>query len=254
MKIDTVNNSHMRNDEHFQFHTEVKDLIDKAGANSLKIELLYGDYAARYADEDEANRIIAKSAITADIKAEDKKRDGIYRGLVDTVNGALNHYDPEISAAAKRIKVVLDTFGNVGIKPINEETAAIYNLLQELNEMRKSDVQTTGLQGWLDKLGEENIALENLVKERNDETAAKTHLREKNTRAATDRVYAAITERINALIIVEGEAAYSDFVNKLNSFIDKYNRAIAQRAGRRNASKKTEGENTEAEKQLNNEI
>jgi hypothetical protein len=40
---------------------------------------------------------------------------------------------------------------------------------------------------------------------------------------------------VNALIVVDGEAAYAVFANKLNEFTDKYNNAIAQRHGRAKA-------------------
>jgi hypothetical protein len=72
---------------------------------------------------------------------------------------------------------------------------------------------------------------------RYDETASRTQLTAKETRAATDKAYTAMTERINALIVIEGEETYSEFVNMINVFIDKYNTTLAQRSGRKAAKK-----------------
>jgi len=46
MKIDNIHLSHLRNDAHFQFHTEFKDLVIKCGAAALKIKPQF-DAAAR---------------------------------------------------------------------------------------------------------------------------------------------------------------------------------------------------------------
>jgi hypothetical protein len=222
MKIKNIRLLHLRNEEHFQFITEVKDLISAVGADALKIAAQYAVFLPRYADEDEALKKIVKSATTADIEANDSVRDTTFRGLADTCKAALNHYDPETAAAARRLQVVFDTYGNVAAKSINAETAAIYNLLQELNGSYAADVNTIGLTGWVTKLAADNSALEALVKARNNENAAKTHLRMKECRAETDNAYHEIVRRINALIVVDGEAAYTVFVNRLNEYIDKY--------------------------------
>jgi hypothetical protein len=238
MKIKSNDNTQLRNDEHFQFQTEFRDLVNAAGAETLKIKSLFDAYLPCYNDEDEAFRKIAKSAITADVEAADQLRDTTFRGLTGSNKAALNHYDAETGAAARRLKVLFDTYGNLAVKPLNEETSALYNLLQELTGAYAQDIQTAGLTGWVNKLDADNKAFAALVKMRNDENAAKTQLKMKETRAAVDKAYATIVERINALIIVEGKANYSDFVNKLNGYIEKYNNTLAQRLGRYAAGKK----------------
>jgi hypothetical protein len=68
-----------------------------------------------------------------------------------------------------------------------------------------------------------NGTLEALVKERFDETAARTtDIVMKQARAKLDEVYKAIVERINALAVVEGDAAYETFIKTLNAVIAKY--------------------------------
>ncbi len=241
MKIKFINTIRFRNDEHFQFHTEVKDLITLITAEILKIPALFTEYLACYTAEDEAYKKIVKSAVTAEIEAADRRRDLTFRGLVASNKAAaLNHFLPEFISAANRLKVVFDTYGNLSQKPLNEETAAIYNLLQELNNHCWEDVQIVRLEDWVSQLEADNGNFDNLVKLRNDENAAKTQLKMKETRAALDNVYESIVERINALIIVEGESVYVGFVNLLNTYIDKYSQIVAQREGRY-AAQKEEG-------------
>jgi hypothetical protein len=63
----------------------------------------------------------------------------------------------------------------------------------------------------------------------------------KEARALIDKTYRQLLGRVEALIVVEGEAAFAEFVRKLNLIVDKYNLALAQRKGisEANAKKKT---------------
>ena len=240
MKIKQISTQRLRNNEHFQFHTEFRDLIEIENAETLKIATPFADYLVCYNNEDMAFQKIVKSATTEEIEIADKTRDYTFRGLVDTNKAALNHFDSETCAAARRLKVVFDTYGNLSAKPINEETSAIVNLLQELTGNYANDLQRIGLSSWTDRLNIDNKAVDTLVKSRNDENAAKTELIMRETRTETDKLYELITERINALIVVEGAGVYESFVRKLNSFIDKYSNLVAQRRGAAKARKEKE--------------
>ena len=66
---------------------------------------------------------------------------------------------------------------------------------------------------------------------RYDETATRTDIVLKEARAKVDEAYRIIIERVNALMIIEGEADYADFVRRLNSIVDKYANTIAQQQG-----------------------
>jgi len=71
-----------------------------------------------------------------------------------------------------------------------------------------------------------------LKESRYSEDASKTQLVMKEARTKVDASYRAMVTRINALIIVNGDAAYKTFVNELNARIDSSNLIIAQRQGR----------------------
>jgi hypothetical protein len=222
MKIQSFKIHNLRNDAHFQFHTEFRDLVAKQGAEALKIKPQFQAYLPLYDRVDEALKKIVKSEFTAKIHEADKARDEIYVGMTEMNAAALKHFSPEIREAAGRLKIVFDTYGNVASKPLNEETSAIYNILQELKGKYADDAATIGILQWVAELENRNKAFENLVKERFDETAARTDIVLKTARAELDAAYFAIRERLNALIVVEGEAAYEAFVKTLNAVIAKY--------------------------------
>jgi len=64
----------------------------------------------------------------------------------------------------------------------------------------------------------------------------------KQERLKTDGIYRQITERLNALIIVEGETAYLPFVNELNQRIEGYDNTIDIRRGKSKKSTDTTDE------------
>ena len=229
MKISKVEMTRLRNDEHFQYHTEFKDLISKHGAKALKIEALYESYLSLYDKEDEGIKKIIKSALTAEIQDADKARDAIWSGMKSMNSAALNHFDPEVVEAGKRLKVLFDTYGNVAKKPLNEQTSAVYNILQELQGAYAADAKTVGIERWVAELKARNEVFDKLMKERFDEAALKSDVVVREARAALDTAYRGIIERIGALALVEGEADYGQFVRALNVVTEKYAAALARR-------------------------
>jgi hypothetical protein len=229
MKIGKIRLAGLRNDEHFQLHTEVKDLAGKFGTKALKVAAQFEAYLFAYSAEDEALKKVVKSAITADIQDADRRRDQLFRGMVDVNRALLNHFNPEVQGAAKRLKILFDTYGNLVQKPLNEETSALYNLLQDLNGKYAADTATAMLTEWAAELGAANEAFSKLMQDRYEETALKTDLVLKHCRTNVDDAYRAIVERIDALVVVEGEDAYSGFIRHLNAVVDKYSTALSRR-------------------------
>ena len=237
MKVEQLHVSHLRNDAHFQFFTDFKELVERFDATTLKIQPQFNTFLALYADEDTALKKIMKSALTAEIQEADKYRDGIWRGMLDTNKGALKHFSEPVRQAAGRLKIVFDTYGNVSVKPLDEETSALYNVLEDLKGKYAADAATVGLTAWMTELGKANAAFETLMRARYDEAALKTDLVLKEVRLKIDEAYRVITERINAAIIIEGETTYRDFVTTLNTVIKRYSDILAQRKGRAAAAR-----------------
>jgi hypothetical protein len=222
MKIKSLITHNLRNDAHFQYHTEFRDLVAKHGAEALKVKPQFDAYMPLYNRVDEDLKKIVKSEFTAKIHEADKARDEIYTGMAETNAAAIKHFNPQIREAAARLKILFDTYGNVASKPLNEETSAIYNILQELQGKYAPDVATVGISQWISELQTRNAAFENLVKERFDETASRTDIVLKKARAELDEAYRVIVELIDALAIVKGEANYEPFARTLNAVIAKY--------------------------------
>ena len=234
MKTKKIDPARLRNDEHFQFNTEFRALAETQGAALFpRIQTQFDAFLTLYAQEDEALKKIMKSAVTAEIQEADKRRDLIFRGMADAVKSALNHFRPEVKNAAKRLKILLDTFGNVARKPLNEETSAVYNLLQELKGAYAADLSTAGIADWALELEDANNALSGLMNDRYEESAQRCDLVLKEVRAQIDAAYRSIIERIDALAVIEDNEACSNFIRRWNAVVEKYSSIAAQRTGRK---------------------
>jgi len=236
-KIQHIKVTNMRNAEHVQFNAEHIALLDECDPQPLNIKALYDEYVARYNDEDEAYKKIEKSDFTHRIWEADHERDNVFGGLVLANKSNAKHFVQEIRDAAIRIQLPLDSFGNVSKEALNEQTADIVNLLQDLRGTYAADVQTTGIQIWVDELERTNNAVVALVKERDDEAVEKTTMPMKKARAAVDAAYHAVCNRVNALVEVEGPDNYATYIAKLNTIIHRYMQTIKVREGR-NAKKR----------------
>ena len=189
-----------------------------------------------YDIEDEGIKKIHKSAITAEIHAADKARDSIWFGMKKANLLALNHFDPEVVEAGKRLKILFDTYGNVAHKPLNEQTSAVYNILQELQGKYSEDVKAVNIEDWVAELKARNEDFDKLMKARFDETTMKSDIKVKEARLALDDSYRGIMERLAAMALLEGEAKFEPFIRSLNTVTDKYALILNQRYGKKKAA------------------
>ena len=230
MNIEGIATSQMRNDAYFQFHTEFRDLIIKTDADKLKVKKQFEDiYLPLYVQLDNIFKKIRKSALTEKIQEADVLRDNMYIGINEISKAYLRHFDAETCDAAKRVRIVMDTYGNVAKKPLQEETSAVYNLLQELQGKYSSDIQKIGLKNWVDNLQKTNEDFDALVKGRYDEEAAKTDAVMKEVRKEMDAAYKNLCDIINVFAMIDDDKDVFDlFIKTLNVIIAKYTTMIQQ--------------------------
>jgi hypothetical protein len=157
------------------------------------------------------------------------------------VKSAANHFNADKRNAAGKIRIVLDYYGNIAAKAFDQETAAVDDLLRELNDNHVADVQLLGLTDWLIQLDVENQKFKTLMSERYAETAKRPSTRMKAARSETDKALRALLDMVEALAAVNGADVYLPFVNELNAVSERYKNQLAQAAGRR-AKTKTEEE------------
>ncbi|MDR1199794.1 MAG: DUF6261 family protein [Prevotellaceae bacterium] len=227
-----INLQRLKNETHVQFNENINAVFVKYNPQTLNIKALYDLYKAAFDNEIEALDFIRKSELTTKIANQDHRRDTIYRGFVETIKGEIHHFDQEHVEAAELLYEVCKHYGNIARKTLDDETAAIDDLLRELDSNgNKSLVELLGLADWLDQLEVENNRFKQLMLDRYAETSQRPAIRMCDARTLVDRCLRLIFDRIDALALVNGITAFESFIKELNAVIERYKNLIARGKG-----------------------
>ncbi|MDR2140143.1 MAG: DUF6261 family protein [Tannerella sp.] len=213
---------------------------------TLGIADQYSDFVFWYDRENTAFEFIRRSEITEEKEKADHARDLAYTGLSDFVKSAVNHYDPAVAVAAHRLMMLIETYNHperLTKLAYDAETASIHSLIDNLNE-QAADVAQIGLQGWITALQTKNQAFEALALQYIETVVGKPEYNMLQSRRGVEKSMRTMFHCIEALIIMNGETAYTTYVNALNAVIKHYNDVYAIHLGRYEANK--DKQNTEA--------
>ena len=228
----------MKNEIHVQFNENVNSLLVKTGVATLEIEALYALYKQAFDDEQEALNLIRKSELTAQISEQDRVRDSVFRGFSDTVKGFRNHFGPDVRDAANKLWNIFLHYGNVSQKTLDAETAAINDMIRELQRPDLAlAIERLQVNDWVGKLAEENTKFHHLMMERYNEPVGKTPYRMKTARVATDVYYRAIVAHVENRVLIGAMNPSSEFIVELNAIITRFKTILAQEFGRKTKSK-----------------
>jgi hypothetical protein len=252
MKVKTVRSHQFTNALHLQFFIAVINLIKKFNSDTLKISVLFERLKACIKKEEICHKVIHKSDLSA-LKAEcDQERDDIVTGMGKSIKSSLAHFDPKVCESAYRVDIVFRACNNPTLlinMPYDAETAAINNMLQELEEKYHADLDIIGLLPWVKELHIRNDAFDHVATAYNEQQSEKPPFQPKEARQETDAVFKDIVLVIDALIVMEGESTYSPFVTELNTLIKHYNDLLMQHLGRVHAKKEKEKKEKEKKEQ-----
>ena len=228
VKIDDIKLNRLRNEIHFQFCTDFKNLVVKFNSMLLKIESHFNLFCMFYEQESQCLKLILQNEPAEQLNSADQRRDVAFRGLVDSVRISLDHFNPFVADSAKRLNLLFKWYNNLSGKSFDEETTAIRNLLDELRGKFAVDVSTVGITAWIDELEIHNRSFALLMEVCSKNSTGKTGLRIKNLRVEIDRLYFTMAERINALMLVENNSFYEQFICELNSHIGRYENKLME--------------------------
>ncbi len=222
MEIQSFYIGKLKNNAHFEFHLEVKKMVEQHGADKLNIAELFKVYNELINKEENGLENVRQSDITKKLAKSDEERDQIFKGLYANIKSQTKHFDSLIVESAERLMIVFKNFGDIYRLSYNEETAAMSRLTKELTEEYMEDLKKTTTDTWVAKLKEINEAFRDLMLLRNEETAVKEPVNIRNLRKEIDEVYNNIIKRINASALLQGEENFIDFIAKLNNRVDYY--------------------------------
>jgi hypothetical protein len=241
--ITQMDYSRMRNEQHVSYFEMADALFGKYPTGVPAITSLYETFRSRYATEVSLLDTIQNSSFTKKIEQADRERDEISGGLAAFVQSFERHFDPGLREAAGVIRRILKRYGNIARKTLDQETAAIDDLLRELRDGdAPTAVQLLGLDSWMEHLETANNQFKTLMLERNADIAQRSAMRMKDARRAVDAAFLPLIIQLEAVVRVNGREPFEALIDELNTHTLRHKNLLAQEAGARKAKKESDKE------------
>ena len=200
--------------------------------------------------EDELFVQSQKDLTTDDMKEADKRRDVLYRALKKAVEAAVDFPVKASSDAGIRLRQLLKDHEIDPKMQLDKETSLLMNLTADLKGKFADDVALLGLTPLVVELAQSNDLFYKLAEARIDNQALVVLGQMKVLRAASDEAYRVLVRKANALAVIEGEAVYADFIDKMNAEIKHYKEQAMSRPSKPAGEKKPSTNKKTVEKLL----
>lgn len=236
-KVKKTGLTKLTNDEHLNFHIEVKLYIEKCDAENISAANELTLYQAIIEKEKDIINRQAASVLTEKIEAKDAARDGYLSYFITGVNNAKNSPVQAHKDAYQHLSLVLAPYQGIANDTYSRESAQIVTLVKELkNESLAAMVATLGLTealGLIETINDEFMVLD---LERTSEVPSKRETRE--LRGQVDEIYNTLIDKTNGTMLLMPNESASVLVVDLNNLIDKTETTYNQRTAPRSAAPK----------------
>jgi hypothetical protein len=235
----------LHNGESVSFHCDTLEQLEQFHPATLGVEVQAKEYRGAVGELQESIDVFSSDKLSAESVRRDRLRDRAYSAFKAFVKLRLNDEDEgeAVTAAAERIISVIRQSAQETGDPLklgySKESTALNSLLRNLEPL-KDDVRLIGAESKLTRLKETNQAFIDLQFERYFEQSVKHSGDVKSARALADAVWQNIADRINAQILLNGDATLAPYVKTQNAIIEKFKKIVALRKGRAKANRETE--------------
>ena len=241
MKIDVFNVNSLRAEDDFGYLGFVKrklpllPLVDTAAGYTVGLKEAANKFTAAVDEFDDVLEKAKSLPSTKEATQKDEDRDKAWNAFRRITKATKGHPNKEIADFAVKTEEIFLRYGDMLPLAQQEETARIHNLLQDLKALDTTKMNQAGFTPFLTDLEQKATAYITISDTQSSEHGRRMVGIVKEKRAAADTAYRQLVETVNALVIVNGDTAYKEFVLDLNGRIDQ-NKAML--ANRRTVAKK----------------
>jgi hypothetical protein len=230
----------LHNGENVSFHCDTLAQLEQSNPAALGVGEQSNEYRAAVDELQATVDVFSAGKLSEESVRRDHLRDRAYSAFKAVVKLRLNDEDEDeaVTAAAERIISVIRKSAQETGDPLKlgfaKESTALNSLLRNLEPLR-DDVRLIGAESKLTRLQETNQAFIDLQFERYLEQSVKHSGDVKAARAVADAAWQNIADRINAQILLNGDATFASYVKTQNAIIEKFKNLVALRKGRAKA-------------------
>ncbi|MDR1644521.1 MAG: DUF6261 family protein [Tannerellaceae bacterium] len=229
----------MRNSEHFGFFEYIVTLCDARQDAFVEIKPLWKALRDLFVKENAIFKYQANAAETGFICKAYVDTYHVFMLIKRTVEAATYDTHPPTKAAAGKLKPILRNYRAVTSAAMNESSALVINLVQEMRSPRNAEaVNALGLAPFTDQLETNNEAFRSLYFARARERealVAQGNMR--HLRPQVNRAFSIFTQTLGSLYITAAinrqaakAGALAEIIEGINAIILQYEHILARRA------------------------
>lgn len=244
-KINNFDMTRMRVEECFGF---LKKIESETVLLTLETDKeMVATFEAAVTAFDEALKASRKNSKTADVEAADAKVDKAWRTLTQLTKVLTQHPTEEIQDAATEAYSIVQKYGDITDMAYNEEYGNLHNAMQELTAISTEKQKLILIDTIIAVLSSGYSAFMIASAQWSAEESQRQVGIVKETRTAAEDAYRTMVERVNALVVVNGEANYATFIDNVNVIIASAKTTLSARKTRSAAKQKPPIKRTDTE-------
>lgn len=232
-KIQTTPKSKMTNSEFQNFCMLLIQFINNLESVTQKFQSVFDAFDLAYKDYYNSLFKINKKVYTEKTSSLKKKINTSRTGFFNLIKGACSSQVEETAQAAQSLLSLIDNYKYLSNMRFDDLKTYTARLLEECNseeykvhiEKLEFTGRVTGLQTLYDQAVELKLSLIE------DDGLNKRLRKTVNTRRDLNKAYDRMHEKVNALVLVNGDEEYIELITFWNALIDEYRSMITDRLG-----------------------
>ena len=223
---------HYTNAEHIEFHKTAYEIINRH-KDVINAPALLSAWQDKIAQEAAIYKWIRSSEFTAKKAEIDRERDRVLSGITGMLHAYEKHFDPAIRDKARHVLRLIDNYHNLEHSGYDSETAGIDSILEKLaGSDYLPDVQALALGQWLTELARLNTLFKRYAADTEQEQVEKPGIAPQAARRETDAALRLITQRITAIVVIDGPEESAGLIAEYNVHVNHYNTLVKEHYGR----------------------
>jgi hypothetical protein len=227
--------NHYSNANCVEFHETLYQIFDK-NKDTINAPLLLSAYRDKVQQESTGFNRLRSSEFTEKKAETDYRRKRVLVQLTGVLRPLAKHFNPAIREQARHVLMLIRNFGNLVHSQYDAATADIDRILEWLATADyRPAVEALRLDSWLTELERLNGLFKTYAVDMEREVAQKPDILPEIARRETNVAMRRITDRIEALIDLNGDAAFALLVKEFNVHVEHYNTLLHEHYGRLHA-------------------
>lgn len=159
----------------------------------------------------------------------DAQRDTLWRLANSYAKVMAQHPTESVAQSSSKVRDIFVKYGDPTYLAQSEETGVLHNLLADIDALESEDKTQSGIQPWYDKLSSVQAEFEDADSRRAQIAGAKTAGVVKQARKEAEAAYKDLVKVVNALVIINGDEPYSEFIDQVNAQMERQSQILNRR-------------------------